>query len=187
MLIKHLQQFEQDNLKQLDFLSVFLNKHLSILPWPCYSPFSQLIRQSLLTLSERRAGHFLFVMSPENSLSHGTVVAGVARYLQGSSASLSWAPEWADHRSSGQSCSVQVHDSVCKTRFLIFTSLLRIVHAAVLPNVVHVPLSVTLGKALQVLASKIQSCCFRTQHPESMLPVVKTHTKVKMVEEQNSY
>lgn len=125
MLIKHLQQFEQDNLKQLDFFSLFLNKRLSILTWPCYSPFSQLIRQSLLTLSERRAGRFLFAMSPENSLSHGTVVAGVARYLQGSSASLSWAPEWADHRSSGQSCSVQVHDSVCKTRFLIFTSLLR--------------------------------------------------------------
>lgn len=59
-----------------------------------------------------------------------------------------------------------------------------IVHAAVLQNVVHVPLSVTLGEALQVLESKIQSYCFRIQHPESMLPVVKTHTKVKMVEEQ---
>lgn len=73
---------------------------------PYYSSFSQLLRQTnWLTFSESRADRFLWTMWPatENSLSHGTVDAGVARYLRASRASLSWHPEWAAHHCKGQS------------------------------------------------------------------------------------
>lgn len=49
-----------------------------------YSSFTQLLRQtSLLTFSDDRADLFFCTMWPakENSLSHDTVEAGVAKYL----------------------------------------------------------------------------------------------------------
>lgn len=80
-------------------------------------------------------------------------------------------------------------EPICKTHFLIFTNLVRwgLSMEQSFQMWSMPPLSVTLEETLQVLESKIQSCCFRIQHPESLLPVVKMHIKLKMEEEQNSY
>ncbi len=99
----------------MKLFSFFLNKQLHFHTVKCglftYSSFSQLQRQTnWLTFSECKADRFLWTMWPatEKSLSHGTIDAGVARYLQASRASLSWAPEWAAHHCKGQSSTLML-------------------------------------------------------------------------------
>lgn len=108
------------------------------------------------------------------SLSHGTVDAGVARYLRASGASLSWAPAWDDHHCKGQSSILVVgsalylcmalsgctsssdseSEPICRRRFIFFLGGPSSVCGDLLggersmpPSVVHTS-SVCFGQAL---------------------------------------